>query len=323
MNQRENALRILQFDHPERVTTGMPVYELCYQGCNHETITGEGGDGSPVGAEWEDIWGTRWHKIQEGVMGLPRGYPLGKVEDLQDYTWPDPDDERICGKIGHMKAGFPGGDRFLGGSHRDTLWEKAYMLVGMENLMIYFLSEPGFVREVLHRIMDFQLGMARHYLSSGVEFVSLGDDLGTQCGPLLGPRIVREFLAPEYRRLVRLYKEHNVLIGFHSCGDISSVLEMFLELGIHVLNPVQATANNLDRVRAITQGRMALKGGVSSATVMDGPVDRIAEEIRLRIQQLGQEGGYFCAPDQGMPYPEEHMEAFREAVERYGRYPVG
>ena len=31
----------------------------------------------------------------------------------------------------------------------DTLWEKAYMLVGMENMMVYFLSEPGFAREVL------------------------------------------------------------------------------------------------------------------------------------------------------------------------------
>jgi uroporphyrinogen decarboxylase len=225
--------------------------------------------------------------------------------------------------IGQMKAEFPGGDLFLGGSHRDTLWEKAYMLVGMENLMMYFLSEPAFAREVLHRIMDFQLGIAWHYLQAGVEFVSLGDDLGTQCGPLLGPRIVREFLAPEYRRLIGLYKAHGVLIGFHSCGDIRSVLETFLELGIDLLNPVQATANDLEWVRAVTQRRLALQGAVSSATVMEGPVERIEAEVRWRIRQLGQAGGYFCAPDQGMPYPEEHLEAFQAAVERYGQYSVG
>jgi len=83
-----------------------------------------------------------------------------------------------------------GHDRFLAGSHRDTLWEKAYMLVGMEALMMYFLTEPEFVRDVLHHVTDFQLGIAQHYARLGVEFVALGDDLGTQLGPLLGPRIV-------------------------------------------------------------------------------------------------------------------------------------
>jgi uroporphyrinogen decarboxylase len=301
---------------------GMTVYQLLYEGVNHEMYSGEGGDDSPVGTEWVDIWGTVWHKIQEGVMGLPKGNPLARIEALQDYRWPDPNDERICSKIERMARAFTGGDQYLGGSHRDTLWEKAYMLVGMENLMMYFLTEPEFVREVLHHIMDFQLGIARYYLASGVEFASLGDDLGTQTGPLLGPRIVSEFLLPEYRRLVELYQKHGVLIGFHSCGNVLSVLDMFLELGIDVLNPVQATANDLNRIRLITQGRMALQGGVSSAIVMDGPADRIQGEVRLRIRQLGQQGGYFCAPDQSMPYPQEHLDAFAEAVERYGRYPL-
>jgi hypothetical protein len=38
------------------------------------------------------------------------------------------------------------------------------MLVGMETMMVNFLTEPEFVREVLHHIMDFQLGIAAHYL---------------------------------------------------------------------------------------------------------------------------------------------------------------
>ena len=50
--------------------------------------------------------------------------------------------------------------------------------------------------------MDFQIGIAHHYIRLGVELVFLGDDLGMQQGPLLGPRIVRQFLEPEYRRLV-------------------------------------------------------------------------------------------------------------------------
>ena len=320
MNAKENALRILRFDQPEKITQGPPVYTLSYHGCNHEPYGSELGDDHPVGAWWTDIWGTGWHKVHADVMGLPKICPLAEMDALKTYRFPDPDDERIIGRLDRMTAQFPGGDVFLGGSHRDTLWEKAYMLVGMENMMIYF--HPEYAREVLHRIMDFQLGIARHYLRLGVEFVHLGDDLGSQGGLLLSPKILQEFFVPEYERLFQFYRQHGVLIGFHSCGRIEAALEMFIQLGVDVLNPLQATANNLETVRRKTQGKMALQGGISSGLIMAGPPERIEQEVRFRLWQLGREGGYFCAPDQGMPYPAAHLEALAKAVEQYGCYPL-
>ncbi len=321
MDAKENALRIIRFDQPAYVMSEPPQYEICYHGCNHEGFEG-GGDENPVGSKWVDIWGTGWEKIHEGVMGLPMRNPLADIQALKGYQWPDPKDERICGKIYRLAAIEQLGDRFLAGSHRDTLWEKAYMLVGMENMMVYFLTEPDYAREVLHHIMDFQLGIAEHYLKLGVELVRLSDDLGSQSGLLLSPEIIDSFLRPEYERLCELYREKGIMIFFHCCGYVEPLLDMFIQLGVRILNPVQATANNLDRIRAVTQGRMALHGGVNSATVMDGPRDKIMEEARCRIRQLGQQGGYFCAPDQRLPYPEEHMHALHEAIEEYGRYPL-
>jgi uroporphyrinogen decarboxylase len=322
MDARQNFLRLLHFDSPEAVISELPVHFVSYTGMNHEDIQGNGGDDSPVGTRWRDIWGTGWHKVQAGVMGMPEDPPLAQHQALRDYHWPDPEDERITGRIDELAKTYPGPGLLLGGGHRDTLWEKAYMLVGMEKMMEAFLQKADFAREVLHRIMDFQLGIARRYLALGVEIVFLGDDLGTQTGALLGPRIVSEFLLPEYRRIFELYKRHGVLIDFHSCGNLHTVLDMFLELGVDLLNPLQATANDLDWVREKTQGRMALRGGVSSAVVMAGPPERIQAEVHLRIAQLGAQGGYVCQPDQGMPYPEMHLAALRAAVQRYGRYPV-
>jgi uroporphyrinogen decarboxylase len=221
-----------------------------------------------------------------------------------------------------MAEGWDARETFLHGQHRDTLWEKAYMLVGMENLMCYFHTEKAAVRELLHRIMDFQLGMTEHYLAVGVEMVGLGDDLGTQQGPLLPPEIVEEFFVPEYRRLFSLYRSRQVIIGFHSCGNIMRFLDMFMDLGVNVLNPVQASANDLDELRRRTQGRMALAGGVNSDVVYDGPPARIRELVARRLWQLGRDGGYFCQQDQGLPFPEEHLVALRSAVEEFGRYPL-
>jgi len=321
MDARENALRIIRFDSPERVVGSPPWRYVRYFGCEHEGYEG-GGPGMPVGSRWKDIWETGWRRELESVMGFPIEYPLAEVKALRDYEWPDPDDERLYGEVYRSAEEGKGEDVFLMGFHREVLWEKAYMLVGMESLMTYFYTEPGFVREVLRRIMDFQLGMARHYLRAGVEFVALNDDMGTQTGPLLGPDLVDEFLMPEYERVFEVYRKRKVLIRFHSCGNIEWMLERFMELGVDVLNPVQATANDLDRVREVTQGRMALEGGVSTATIMKGPAEAIAREVRERLWQLGRSGGYFCAADQRLPFPEEHIEAVRAAVETYGKYPL-
>jgi uroporphyrinogen decarboxylase len=322
MNDKKNARRIIAFRSPERVLTAPPMHSVAFYGANHEGFEG-GGHHLPVGEQWIDIWGVRWHREHDGVMGFPRGHPLADLPaSLDSYTWPDPDDPRICNQIYEQAKGWDRESTFLTGSHRDTLWEKSYMLVGMEAMMIDFHAEPAAVKALLHRIMDFHLGIARHYLAVGVEMVGLSDDLGTQRGLLLSPKVIQEFLVPEYRRLVGLYKEHGVLINFHSCGHIMPLLETFIDLGVNILNPIQATANDLSKLRKITQGRMALQGGVSSATLVQGPVEAIRQEVAQRIWQLGREGGYFCAPDQGMPWPEAHIQALYDAVAEFGSYPL-
>lgn len=324
MTDKENTLEIIRFGHPARVTGGPgPTHGISYFGMNHESMDGTGGHHLPLGSHWTDIWGTVWYKEHDGVMGFPRGNPLADLAEMASYRWPDPDDERLCQAIYDGAAQpFDRETTFLFGGHRDTLWEKSYMLCGMENMMCNFLTEPQATREMLHNIMDFQLGMAKHYLALGVEMVGLGDDLGTQSALLLSPEIIEEFLVPEYRRLFNLYKEHGVIISFHSCGHITPLLETFMELGVDCLNPIQASANELSNVRRITQGRMALQGGIPSGLLVSGPPERIRAEVSHCLSLLGSEGGYFCAPDQGMPWPEEHYLAYEQALAELGSYPL-
>ena len=324
MTQKENALRIIRFDHPEWVAGFFPGWTIGYHGVNHQSYEEEGDDAHwrPVGVKWKDIWGTGWVKDQPDVMGFPRENPLSEPEIPEDYVWPDPDDPRIYKKIYDgaeaYRASGKTDEYFLCGYHRDTLWEKAYMLVGMENMMCYFYEEPEYAAEILHRIMDFQMGIAKHYAAVGVEMVAVGDDMGTQCSLLFSREIFDKFLRPEYERLFSFYRERGILINFHSCGHIEPLLDTFIELGVDILNPVQVTANNLAYVREKTQGKIALQGAISSALLMDGPTDLIRSTVRDTIALLGKDGGYFCSADQYMPYPQEHVNAMWEAVRDFG-----
>jgi uroporphyrinogen decarboxylase len=322
MNKRENALRIIQFNEPERVVAAPPATFVGYLGCNHEGYDAPG-HSVPVGTVWTDVWGTTWQKEQEGIMGFPIRHPMADlVHGLSEHAWPNPDDERINGRI-YTEAEIVDRDEvFLSGSHRETLWEKAYMLVGMEDLMCYFYTEPNAVKELLHRIIDFDLAVAKHYLAVGVDMVYAGDDLGMQNRLLFSPEIMEEFFLPEYKRLFDVYKREGVLINFHCCGHVTPLLEVLMDMGVDILNPVQSSANDLSEVRRRTQGKMALMGGISSGLLMSGPVEAIREEVHMRIHHLGEEGGYFCCPDQVMPWPKEHFLAYREAVKEFGEYPL-
>ena len=319
MTKKENALRVMAFDDTA-FPGGLPRYTLCYRGACHEGYEG-GGHDCPLGTRWFDIWGTGWQKEHKDVMGFPRVNPLAEIKALKNYVWPDPNDERICADIYKLRKEFIGGDAFLEGANSDTLWERTYMLVGMENMMCYCYEEPEYAKEILHRIMDFQLGIAKHYLKLGVEMAAFSDDLGSQHGLLIGKDTLYEFLVPEYKRLFELYKKHNVLINFHSCGHVEPILDMFIELGVNILNPVQATANNLVKVKEKADFKMSLLGGVSSDIVMKGPVSAIDAAVKNAIRVLGKNGGYFCWPDQDMPTPQEHWDAFYAAREKYAKYP--
>lgn len=321
MTDKQNTWEILHFGRPDRITGGIaPVHMASYAGVDHTSADG-GGHHLPVGARWRDLWGVEWHKEHDGVMGFPKGNPLADLPNaLETYRWPDPDAPELVNAIYQTVAQADRQTVFIGGSHRDTLWERAYMLCGMEQLMCLIHEEPDAVRTLLHRIMDFQLGIAAHYLRAGVEVVFLTDDLGMQHGPLLSPAQVYSFLLPEYHRLTSLYRSHGVVMSFHSCGYIEHLIDMFMDLGVKVLNPVQASANDLAKVRQRTQGRMALQGALSSQIMMEGPVERIQAEVKRLIGLLGRHGGYFCCPDQGMPWPEAHWQAYMEALERYGRF---
>ena len=38
--------------------------------------------------------------------------------------------------------------------------------------------------------------------------------------------------------------------------------------------------------------------------------------------RLGRNGGYFCGPDQEMPFPPEHRDALNSTIAEFGRYPL-
>lgn len=103
----------------------------------------------------------------------------------------------------------------------------------------------------------------------------------------------------------------------HCCGCIMEIIDDIIDLGIDILNPIQAKANDLPKLRQKTEDKVALYGGIDAHTVATGTPVQITEITRETLYLLAQNGGYIAAADQGLPFPQENIEAMRRAVRSF------
>ena len=125
-----------------------------------------------------------------------------------------------------------------------------------------------------------------------VQIVELADDLGSQAGPLISPRVYRELLRDKHAYLVRTIKQAapQAKVMLHSCGSVRAFIPDFIAAGIEILNPVQPLAKGMEpaKLKAEFGSEIAFLGGVDVQQTMRGPVEGVRDEVRRRIDELGQ-----------------------------------
>ena len=309
MNAKENLLKAIHFDDPQYVPRA-----------NEDVGVGFQLEGNFRFATWTDLWGVRWVTMRSDMVPFPKGNPLLSLEHRDDYVFPDPDSLQLTDGIKEFLGKVDREEHLVFGGLTYFMFERAWALMGMNNFLKSFFTHPKEMKQLLHRIADFDVRVFERYLELGVDGVNLSEDLGHQGGLMVSPRLFREFFIPEYRRCFEPLVKEERIIDFHSCGRVQDVVEDLASLGVTILNPVQARANDLPLMKRKSLGRIALSGGVDSHLLMLGPVTKIEEEVERVMTILAPGGGYIVGPDQSMPFQPENVEALWRKAIALGRY---
>ena len=312
MEPKENLLRAIHYDQPAYVPrTDEPFWQTIQFKGNFQR------------ANWVDAWGVRWEVTLADFVPFPKGHPLPDLERLGDYRLPDPAaliaDEQVLAPLRRVDR-----DRiFITGELTYLLFERAWALMGMDNLMLALHTHPAELHALLDVIADYDIAVFDRYLELGVDAISFSEDLGSQRALLISPRQLREFFIPRYKRILAHAVALGVVVRFHSCGCVQEVVADLAEAGATVLNPVQARANDLAQVKATAMASgLVLEGGIDSHLLTVGSPDQARAEALRVLGLLAPGGGYIAGPDQAMPWPAANYRAMMDTVQRYGRYPL-
>ncbi len=206
-----------------------------------------------------------------------------------------------------------------------TIFEKAWRIRGLEELLADFLINPDLAACVLGEVARRTGYQALRYAQAGVDIVELGDDVGTEHEMLISPEVWRRFLKPLMAELIGALKAGNpdVLVFYHSDGFIEPIIPDLIEIGLDILNPVPPESMDIVKLQRLYGDRLSFWGGIGVQTTMPfGSPRQVAETVRRMIGEAGRGGGFLIAPAHVLEpdVPWENIEAFVEAVDRHGAY---
>ena len=331
MTPRERILQAIQFHDtdivPYHVTfTAVARQKLAdYYGDpgfeskigNHIAYLYRGGDGvwTEISSGYvRDAWGVVWNRTVDKDIGCVENLILPEPS-ITGWEPPALNADALCKLFSENAAANQ--DKFRVISMGFALFERAWTLRGMEQLLVDMIESPEFVHELFGRIMEYNLQFIDIALQYDVDCIRFGDDWGSQSGLIMGPALWREFIKPRLTEMYQRVRRAGKYVMIHSCGDVQEVFPDLVEIGLNIFNPFQPEVMDVFETKNRYYGQLSFFGGISIQRLLPlGTPDEVRRETRRLLETLGRGGGYIATPSHDIPsdVPAENMAAMIEVL---------
>lgn len=325
MTPKENLLRTIRHDRPEYVPFGVERWSGEILPSQVIMVVFPPIVARPQQAGLDDF-GVAW-SYEEGAEGGT--YPTVGGQTINDISqWRSqlqlPDmDAMDWSMVRQQVEQFDRDKHLLQGFVEMGLFERSYLLLGMEQALMVYLTDTDEMAAMLDTLANFTIELIRrfHEEAGGLDLIWYGDDWGTQSGLFLPPDIWRRTIKPHTMRIYDCMKSLGILINQHSCGKIEAIFDDMVDMGADIWNPCQP-CNDLAALKLHQAKRITFAGAIDSQFVLAKPgitLNEVRAEVRRRIIELAAGGGYIAGPSHGVPYSPEIINAMNDEIATFGR----
>jgi len=210
-----------------------------------------------------------------------------EVSDVANFPWPDPakyiDPAECLKAVSEVPEGY-----VVMGVIWSAHFQDACAAFGMEEALMRVMLEPEMFQAVIDRIVDFYLEANEIFYKATqgkLHAVLIGNDLGSQCGLMIDPDSIRQFVLPGTRKLIAQAKSYGLKVIHHSCGSIFDIIPDLIDVGVDVIHPIQALAAKMEpgRLHDHFSQQVSFCGGVDAQQLL---VNGQPEEVRAKVSEL-------------------------------------
>jgi len=269
-----------------------------------------------------DRWGIRWARSAEAYAPIEGA--INSDADLEKYVPPDPYDESMVADVREAAKRFKG-KRFIAYIGRSDFMSAAE-LRGLPQLLMDFIENPERAHRVLKIINDYYCTVSRRAIEAGADAVVLADDWAHSDGPFMSPAHFREFVLPYFKRAVETVHDAGGYVIKHSDGNLWKIIDMTVDTGIDVLNPIQPDAGmDIGEVKEKYGDRICLCGNINCGyTLSEAPIEQVIREVKEAIRKAGPGGGYIMMSSNSLhsSVNPDNYRAMVETTQTLGKYPL-
>jgi len=278
-----------------------------------------------------DEWGVKRKMPKGGYYYDMVENPLAQadISEIRKYKGPTPEELGITKELERKAKYLYENTDYALVTTFPGVFEKAWELRGIERLFMEIALDKKLVVTLFNKVLEIELEIYEKlltYIGKYIQLVMFTEDLGREDGLLFSPKFYREVLKPCQKELIQLIKKHTqAKIAIHSDGAIRPLLKDFIEIGVDVINPVQATAKDMDtkRLKKDFGKDLCFWGAIDTQKILPyGTPQEVKDEVKRKIDYLAPGGGYLlasCHNIQADVSPENIIAMF-EAAWEYGEY---
>lgn len=248
---------------------------------------------------------------------------MESLEQMQAYPFPQfGADGAALAKAKAANDALRARDRIVCGEMQCTIWETAWYMRGMENLMMDMMEESPLAEYLLDRVTEIAVARAEFFARTGADALFLGDDIGMQRSIMMSVPLYCTWLKPRLKRVIDAARaiRPDILVLYHSCGYVEPFIPHLLEAGVDVLNPVQPECMDFARIHAEYGDVLSFHGTLGTQSTMPfGSPQEVRDVVFRNLDIAGSRGGLFVCPTHMLEpeVPWENIRAYILACHEY------